>query len=497
MTITSNQIVLAEAEVMADTPDGGGRMSGRIVASGQVNNTFPDISRVDRVYGRVQLRKLFLAIQAANQDTLLGAHTILSQRPADPNVHVLLFSTGSHTDRRADAQDRIESYVVASSEAPFWLWGKQLAGQRAIQALAQINNRQDPEPGQIFVLTDTTSGVEQYVRVTGVEQAIQDFTIDRSNSFYNFRLKTYVIELAAPLQYDFNGSEPSPTGNTQKTIKILKTQVADAARYYGASPLMAAAEAGDRTIRVASVYAPLVPSAQSENALADINAGAGAVTIFPAATGTLSVTVSGVSTDPNGAGIYYAGRAIVPGTLEITGSNGNYRDNGGRLVHTGGNKYLNEELSTVDYAAGEIRAFYSGSGNRNNSTTLTFQPGAAVNQQSDQAALEVNQQTRSLTWVYQTEPKAAPGTLTVEYRAQGNWYLLRDTGNGELSGDGTGTIDYTTGTASFTLAALPDAGTDLIIAWGQNRPAFIEVGATVPDRATVRLEVGQTVTESN
>ena len=127
MTITSDQVVLSESEVMADTDDGGGRMSGRIVVSGQINNTFPDISRIDRVYGRVNLRKLFLAINAANQDTLLGAHTILSERPKDPNVHVLMFNTGSHTDRRTDAQDRIESYVVASNEAPFWLWGRQLA----------------------------------------------------------------------------------------------------------------------------------------------------------------------------------------------------------------------------------------------------------------------------------------------------------------------------------------------------------------------------------
>lgn len=119
-----------------------------MVTSGQVNNTFPDISRIDRVYGRVNLRKLFLAINAANQDTLLGAHTIVSERPKDPNVHVLLFSTGSHTDRRIDAQDRIESYVVASNEAPFWLWGRQLAGQRAIQALAQTRNQKTRSRGR-------------------------------------------------------------------------------------------------------------------------------------------------------------------------------------------------------------------------------------------------------------------------------------------------------------------------------------------------------------
>ena len=492
MTITSDQIVLAESEVMADTEDGGGRMSGRLVVSGLINNTFPDISRVDRVYGRVNLRKLYLYINAANQDTLLGAHTVLSQRPADPNVHALLFSTGSHTDRRVDAKDRIESYVVASSEAPFWIWGKQLKGQRAIQALGFPRNQQDPEPGQIFVLNDEQE--EQYVRVVGVETQIQTFTIDLgTRGYYSFQLKAYVIELAQPLAHDFQGSPPNPTGNRSDSMKILKTQVADAAKYMGASPLASPAAVGDRTIRVESAYSPLVPSAQSENAITDQAAGAQAAIIRPASNSTITLSnVQNVTTGTNGEGIYYAGRAIVPGTLKITGQNGEYSDDGGKLIHTGGSNRLNEETSEVDYINGQVRAFYSG-GSTSYSTTLTFQPGAVVNQQTKQASLEVNQQTRSLTWVYQAQPKAAEATLTVEFRAKGSWYLLRDLGAGELAGDGTGTIDYATGTVNFTLAALPDAGTEIIIAWGEKQGTVIEAGATIPDTPTIRLEVGETV----
>lgn len=495
MTITSNQIVLSESEVMADTDDGGGRMSGRIVVSGEINNTFPDISRVDRVYGRVNLRKLYLFVNAANTDTLLGAHTIVSQRAKDPNVFVLLFNTDSHTDRRIDAQDRIESYVVASTEAPFWLWGRQLAGQRAIQALAQTRNQQDPEPGQIFVLEDLDTGNQQYVRVTGVDIEQQTFTKDRGNyGYYNYQLKTYTIELAQPLAFDFQGSDPDPTGNLNSDMKILKTQVADAAKYYGASMLATPAAVGDRTITVDNVFAPLVPSAQSENAITDQAAGAQAAIIQPASNNPITISnISGVTTGPNGEGIYHTGRAIVPGTLQITGTNGDYEDRGGKLVHIGGNNRLDEENSVVDYVNGEIRAFYSG-GSASYNTTLTFVPGAVVNQQTKQASLEVNQQTRSLTWVFQTEPKAAEATLTVEYRAQGSWYLLRDDGGGELSGDGTGTLDYATGTVNFTLAALPDAGTEIIVAWGEKQGTVIEAGATIPDTPTIRFEVGETVT---
>ena len=261
----------------------------------------------------------------------------------------------------------------------------------------------------------------------------------------------------------------------------------------GASPLAAPAAVGDRTIRVESAYSPLVPSAQSENAITDQAAGAQAAIIRPASNTTITLSnVSGVTTDANGAGIYYTGRAIVPGTLRITGTNGEYSDEGGRLVHTGGNNRLNEETSEVDYINGQVRAFYSG-GSTSYNTTLTFQPGAVVNQQTKQASLEVNQQTRSLTWVYQTEPQAAEATLTVEFRAQGSWYLLRDQGAGELTGDGTGTVDYATGTVNFTLAALPDAGTEIIIAWGEKQGTVIEAGATIPDTPTIRFEVGETL----
>lgn len=494
MTITSDQIVLAESEVMADTDDGGGRMSGNIVESGQVNNTFPDISRVDRVYGRVQLRKLFMSVRAPNQDTLLGAHTILSEMPKDPNVHVLLFNTRDHIDRRNNAKNRIESYVVASSEAPYWLWGTQLAGQRAIMALGFPASNEHPEPGMVMMLTNTTTGIQEYVRVVGVDIKGQVFTIVQNSQPHTFHLWTYKIDLARPIENDYAGSDPHFTGNLQKHIKILKTQIADSARYYGISTLTAPAEPGDQTIHVKNVFAPLVPSAQSENALADVLAGAAAAVVHPAATATVTVSnITGVTVDPTGAGIYYAGRPIVPGTLQITGNNGNYTDDGGRLVHTGGPARLDVDNSVVDYNNGQIRAFYQSGGGANQSTTITFLPGAVLTAQSKQDLRPVNQQTRSMTWVYQTRPRAAPRTFTLDYRAQGNWYRLRDNGAGVLQGDGTGTINYATGTVAATLAALPDAGTSLLFAWGEEQGTRIETNPAVADNAVVRIEIGDLI----
>ncbi|HET8799620.1 MAG TPA: hypothetical protein VFN01_00415 [Marinobacter sp.] len=471
MTITNDQIVLAESQVMADTEDGGGRMSGNIVEEGAVNNTMPDVSRLDRVYGRVNMRKAFLSVRSANQDTLLGAHTIALRNPVDPRVGVTLFQTGSHTDRRDAARDRIESYVVKATEANFWLWGDQLEGQRGISAL-QRKDSIPPETGEVYALTEGAN--EQYVRVTEVEIATQTFTIQVGNDFRDFELQTLQISLANQLETDFTGSDPRPTGKESGAAAILTTQVADAARYYGAKKLSVSAAPGDLTAQLESVYNNLVPSAQSETALTDRNGGPGRTPVVPGSTSTITVNADDVNLDGDGYAVYYTGRAIVPGTLTIGGSNGNYADAGGTIEHTSGSNYLVE--SEINYSEGVVRIKYDSTGRRFNPVSLTFIPGAAFAQQSYTASFEVELQTRSLTYVYQPLPIAAPGTLIVEYRALGRWATLRDRGDGVLVGDGTGQIDYSTGTISITLAGLPDVGTEIIYSWGDDLSFDIQDG---------------------
>lgn len=484
MTITNDQIVLAESQVMADTEDGGGRMSGNVVEEGAVNNTMPDVSRLDRVYGRVNMRKVFLSVRSGNQDTFLGAHSIGLRNPQDPRVNVTLFQTGSHTDRRDSARDRIESYVVKATEANFWLWGNQLEGQRGISAL-QRKDAIPPETGQVYTLSE--DGTEQYVRVTDVEVSTQTFTIQIGNDFRDFELQTLQIELANQLETDFTGSEPRPTGKQSGAAAILTTQVADAARYYGAKKLSVAAAPGDLTAQVESVYNSLVPSAQSETALTDRNGGPGRTPVVPGSTSTISVGADDVNLDGDGYAVYYTGRAIVPGTLAITGNNGNYSDVGGVLEHDSGSNYVVESL--IDYAEGVVRIKYDTSSRRYQPITLTFIPGAAFSQQNYSASQAVTLQTRSLTWVFQPRPVPAPGTLIVEYRALGRWATLRDLGDGVLAGDGTGQIDFATGTITVSLAGLPDVGTEIIYSWGDDQSFDIQDGTSENPINVVALQV--------
>lgn len=489
MTITNEQIVLAESQVMADTEDGGGRMSGNVVEDGAVNNTMPDISRLDRVYGRVNLRKLFLSVRAANQDTLLGSHSILLREPLDPRVIVTLFKTGSHIDRRENARDRIESYVVKSTEANFWLWGDQLQSQRGLSALQRLDAT-PPEQGEIYAIVSADTLTEQYVRITEVEVGRQTFTVEQGSGYIDFELQTLQLTLANELKSDFLGSEPRPTGKQSGKARILRTQVADAARYYGAKKLSVSAEPGDLVAQVESVYNNLVPSAQSEIALSDKSAGPARVPVVAATVTPISVNAPNATLNGDSYAVYYLGRGVVPGTLNITGSNGNYSDEGGKLAHVSGSNYL--DASTIDYQAGIVKIKYTTSRHAQ-SVDFSFIPGAAFFQQSYCKSVAVELQTRSLTYVNQLRPISAPATLIIEYRALGRWATLADGGDGILRGDGTGRINYATGTCELTLAGLPDVGTEIIYSWGDNDSFDIESGSVNSPQAYFKMPFSGTI----
>ena len=77
MAITNDDVKLFESQRLTDEENGGGRVTGREVIDGNVNNLFQDISRIDRTVADVALRKAFIGISTDNNDTYLGSHLIL------------------------------------------------------------------------------------------------------------------------------------------------------------------------------------------------------------------------------------------------------------------------------------------------------------------------------------------------------------------------------------------------------------------------------------
>jgi hypothetical protein len=64
-------------------------------------------------------------------------------------------------------------------------------------------------------------------------------------------------------------------------------------------------------------------------------------------------------------------------------------------------------------------------------------------------------------------PKPEKLTFIAAYRAQNKWYFISDKdGTGQLVGDGSGAISYTTGSWSITLKEYPDLGSRIILGWG-------------------------------
>jgi len=210
--IAESDLKLMKSERLSDFPDGGGRMTGSEVVSGEVNNLFPDISELDRVYGRVSLRKGFVGVFTDNVDTCYGMHMAVTDPPDDGNVNVCAFTRENWSDERTDAKDRIESYVISGPESRFQLYGDHLTGQGILRVLtdAAVSS---PDIGEVFRLSIEAVGYspeEQYIRVQAiVSRETQEFTAMIGDQLVTFSKDVLLLELSSGLRIDFPGGAPT------------------------------------------------------------------------------------------------------------------------------------------------------------------------------------------------------------------------------------------------------------------------------------------------
>lgn len=469
MTILANDIKFVESEVMDDVPEGGGAPTGEIILTGQSNTIFDDISELELAGGRVNLRKVFLQVQTENTDKYLGANVIIADPADDPNVRISLFATGDFFDRRDDAKARIESYLALGPSYPGYLFGNHIAGQSTITWL-QRTNEQLPVIGETIVLRKlegTASEAEQFVRITDIESSVRTFA-DITGEFDRTQVIAGISDI---LRYDFPGFDAirldSAISYTGKS-KLYTSIVANASRYYSAAVLTEDISLGDFGARVDSIYNQLVPSAQAETPIADAKTNQTIATLSVGGPVLPEQTFALGSNWTNGVNVYIGG-AIMPSTLTVK-SNDNLltiTDEGGKLMGAG------NQVGTIDYENGILSMTTSYMASYS-TIKVTYRPAVVPQVVTQSQGILVSVETRALNYIRTIEPAPAPNSLIISYSVAGAWYVLREDGSGAIRGAdpafGAGTLNYSTGTVSVTLGALPDVDSAIIFQWADVTP---------------------------
>ena len=485
MAILEGDIKLLKSAVLDDVPEGGGMATGAAVIDGVSNNLFPDISELDRTYGRIALRKVFPAVLTDTVDGYYGAHMIVAKAPVDPKVSATLFTTKNWSDARTAAQSKLESYLALGTETRFVIYGNHLVGQRSVQVYCR-NDVPSPGIGDVLALVQRDNSANyQYVRITRIISRLvnQVFTDGQGD----FTRDVLAVEISDPLRIAFAAASPSryTADLVNPPTRIFSTFAADATSYYGVSPLAEAANLGALTLRASSMFSQLVPSALSEAPIVDARCTSDRETIVPI-TGAAALTLSAsMNTAAGEIATRYFGSGIARNSVSLSAGGATLIDDGnGKIVAAGG------FTGTVDYASGSVSLARSTP--YNGAVTGTASPAVSVAAAGHTTSTAISIGNRGYNYVKSLLPVPAPGSISIDYMAQGKWYRLYDNGNGNLTGDegtGVGTINYATGSLSVTLGALPDVNTEIIFAWGS--PAHYEphVGSSVFSPPTIKIDI--------
>ena len=486
MTIPASALKLVLPQDVTDYATGGGRLTAAVLPDAAVGALWPQVSRNDRARGRTSLRKLGLQVDTADTALLAGAGLLLTDPPADPRVSVAMFATAAaHYDTRTAAQEYVESYLVPGPDYDgAYLYNSPVQGQAAI-AVLQRPEKALPAIGDTWVLSDATG--TQAIKISALSSELRTYS-DAQGSWQALYL---LIEFSPALRRGFAGSAANryftpATG----AARILTTLPANAARYYGVSPLAQAASADSLSVRVASISTAIVPAAQGETAVTD--ASTGGALAFPAAGPARSQTLPSLAV---GGSVWQPGPAL-PGSVTITYQSTTMRDNGaGKILRvSGGGSPAGTVDMSIDYASGQITHANAPAGAWP-SLTAVYAPSAAAGQAAHTLSQPVTVSTRGTVWAPNLDPLPAPGTVTARYRERGRWQTLRDNGQGvlvaDVAGAGSGTVDYASGSAIVTLGALPDVGTAVLWSWGSATHVISRAGDVAIKPATIRYTTAQ------
>ena len=490
MTILATDIKMRQSQRLTDNPDGGGRMVQTEIIDGEMNNLFPDIGDEERTTGRSTLRKMFVHVDTPGSDVLKDAIAVLIDPPSDPRVTVTMFATGSYSDVRLDAKNRVESYITRGTESRFILLGDQFTGQMTIQV---YTTKDAPSPDindNLSLLTLASSGKgagEQYVRVKSVlSRTTRTFTDDQGA----FERDVLVIELVNALLLNFYGQEVIRYTATKPATRVYETNVVDATSYHSVKRLTSPDKPGDLSVQIDSPYVPIVPTSTAETPVSDVLAGMGALSHIPSGpVNSLALSYNSAFT-PGVSVTRYLGTGMGVGSVKVLVGSVELTDDGtGTLVSAA----VTPWSGTVDYQSGAVSVSHS-TGVGVTSVSISATPAGTIPMQGFTDEISVTQNNQGMVWLAQLLPLPAPGTVVVDYRALGRWYRLTDNGRGQLvgkAGQGSGTINYMTGALVLTTGALPDLDSSVITAWGTSIIAEARTGDASIKPPALQFLLGQ------
>ena len=503
MAITQNDLEILKSEIMADTPDGGGLPTGIAVIDGVSNNLFPDVSDIDRLIGRVRLRKVSLGVKTANAELLQAVRMLFTELPENPNISVFAFKASSFADRRVDAQNKIESYLAFGSKWAGHLLETQLTGQRVIQVSLDKGD-QIPAVGQPLVIVQNEGQSDefyQYIRPLKVDTIERRFQRTVSETVTRI---IATIEFGDTLNKTFNGltvPEFYQNASTNRRAILREARVADAAKYYSASRLAEPVVAmQSRQVRLNSIYTQVVPSTQVETPILQRDP-ANQVATQARGDGVIPISKS-VNVATNTAFSLPSGIAV--GTLSINVSGRSLIDRDGQLVDN-----QNKAYAAIKYGIGQI-TWYDLLNTGQTTVTGSYKPASEFTRVA-QTDYQVVDDNAGYNYVRELGAEPVPNSLKITYAVGGNNYLVHDDGRGNLideDGNGRGTVQGNT--VLLTTAAIPDAASYIVYSFGvdldtvkyghQSLPAayhVINVADKVSGPITVTWLTGKTATVSN
>ena len=484
MAIETNNLVLYKSERLTDTSDGGGKYNGQVIVDGQSNNLFDDIAEMDRTMGDVSMRKIFPAVTTNDTDKLMGATVFISENPVDPNVSALIFSTKSWTDERQAAKNRVENYLAKGGQIAGTPLDTHWQGMKSVQ-VAMFPTETESSVGDTIVLISNEGKPlerEQYIRITKVETRTAIMIVDGKQVEY--KIATYTIN--DPLVVDFVGLSAKQWYNGDKSVSIIRdTIVADTGNYYGSVGLKTEAKVGEYTVNAKDIFSQIIPSAQTETPIIDVNAAGESVVLVAGNDAAITVSIpTTVSTSQN----LYLGSSVMPSSLSFLLFGQAVTDQGGLLKTSSGT-----QVGTVNYQKGLIQ-WTSAATTGATTLSITFKPAAAPNQYYQSYAVPVTQNNQGSNWTGVLVPIPAPGSLSISYMSQGKFYELKDDGSGQLKGSsasfGSGRINYETGSWLLTTGALPDVDTPILLLWGTPITTFVRSNLGV-EKAAFKFDLLQ------